>query len=319
MVQREENNQSICIAEYVSAWLLRMETACKPSTYSKYRGIFERYLLPVAGSSRPQELSTVQLEEIFTRIRQLSPKTQNDILCLFRKFFSWLEAEGCTVPVSLKGIRIRQKARRTRVFSIEEQRLLCQYLLQGAGLCRMGVYLSLYTGIRIGELCALKRKNLSFGRRSLTVEKTMQRIQTGNGRGRTEVVITEAKSRCSVREIPLPDFLMSLCMQSYGGLEPEAFLLSGRTDKYVEPRTLQNRFRQYLLESGVAKAGFHTLRHTFATRCVEQGVDTRSLSELLGHVSVNITMDRYVHPSMELKRRNMEKLGGLLSRRTPEE
>lgn len=319
MVQREENSCSTCIAELASAWLFRMKTACKPSTYSKYRGIFERYLLPVTGSYRPQELSAVQIEEILVRIRHLSPKTQNDILCLLKQFFFCLEADGCRIPVNLKGIRIRQEAHRIRVFSVEEQRLLCQYLLQGTDLCRLGVYLSLYTGIRIGELCALRRKNLSLENRSLLIEKTMQRIQTRDGKEKTEVVVTEAKSRCSVREIPLPGFLMSLCLQFYKELEPEAFLLSGRTDKYIEPRTLQNRFQQYLLESGIAKAGFHTLRHTFATRCVEQGVDTRSLSELLGHVSVNITMDRYVHPSMELKRKNMEKLGGMLSCRTPEE
>lgn len=282
------------------------------STYNKYCNIFKHYILPVIGEYKPRTISPYQMEEIFLSIAHLSPKTQNDILCIIKLFFSYLEASGYPVEVNLKGVRIRQEFRKMRVFSVEEQRQLSRYLLQETDLSKLGVYLSLYTGIRIGELCALQRKNLSLDNRSILVEKTMQRIQTEGGRAKTEVMITEPKSKCSVREIPLPDFLISLFRQYYGEFEPEVFLLSGRADKFVEPRTLQNRFRQYLEESGIDKANFHTLRHTFATRCVEQGFDIKTLSELLGHVNVNITLNRYVHSSMELKRNHMEKLSEIL-------
>lgn len=310
--KRIRKGKGICIAEYASMWLYAVKIRCKVSTYNKYCGIFKNYILPVIGEYKPRTVSLYQMEEIFLSIAHLASKTQNDILCIIKRFFSYLEAGGCPVAVNLKGFHVRQEFRRMRVFSVEEQRQLSRYLLEETDLSRLGAYLCLYTGIRIGELCALKRKNLSFDNRSILVEKTMQRIQTEGGRAKTEVILTEPKSKCSIREIPLPDFLLPLCRQYYEELEPEAFLLSGRADKFVEPRTLQNRFRQYLKESGIDKANFHTLRHTFATRCVEQGFDIKTLSELLGHANVNITLNRYVHSSMELKRNHMEKLREIL-------
>ena len=89
---------------------------------------------------------------------------------------------------------------------------------------------------------------------------------------------------------------------------PKAYLLTGELHSYVEPRTLENRFKRCICSCGIENVSFHTLRHTFATRCVELGFETKSLSEILGHSSVNITLNRYVHSSMELKRMNMEKL-----------
>lgn len=310
--KRSRGVKEVSITEYASMWLSTVKLRCKASTYNKYSNVIKHYILPVIGEYKPQKISRYEIEKILIGVNHLSPKTQNDILCVLKLFFSYLETNGCPPEANLKGIRIRQEYRQMRVFSIEEQRILSRYLLQDTDLSKLGVYLSLYTGIRIGELCALQRKNLSFDKQFLSVEKTMQRVQTEDGESKTEITITEPKSKCSVREIPLPDFLFVLCRQYYGRLEPDAFLLSGKVDKFVEPRTLQNRFRQYLKESGIDKANFHTLRHTFATRCIEQGFDSKTLSELLGHVNVTITLNRYVHSSMELKRNNMEKLNALL-------
>ena len=142
----------------------------------------------------------------------------------------------------------------------------------------------------------------------LNVRKTMQRIQnTGTGETtKTKVVITEPKSLCSIRTIPLPTFISDFA-QLYA-VSPRAFILSGDSERYVEPRTMQNRFKRYVKESGIANANFHALRHTFATRCVEVGFELKSLSEILGHANVNITLNRYVHSSLELKHINMNKL-----------
>ena len=108
------------------------------------------------------------------------------------------------------------------------------------------------------------------------------------------------------RLIPLPDFVLEV-IEVFAGL-PDAYVVAKKGKGYVEPRTMQNRFKQYVSLCGIEDINFHSLRHTFATRCVESGFDIKSLSEILGHSSVKITLDRYVHSSLEQKRVNMEKL-----------
>ena len=172
---------------------------------------------------------------------------------------------------------------------------------------KFGVLLSLYTGIRIGELCALQWEDFCISQSTLRIRKTMQCIQDlGNGSiSKTKIVITEPKSQCSVRDIPLPSFIIDIAIPFISN--SKSYILTGN-DRYIEPRTMQNRFKRYVKESGIDDANFHALRHTFATRCVEVGFEIKSLSEVLGHANVNITLNRYVHSSFELKHSNMNKL-----------
>lgn len=193
-----------------------------------------------------------------------------------------------------------------RVLSYDEYKLFSEYLLEDMNFSKFGVYLSLYTGIRIGELCALKWSNVRLDEQILKIDKTMQRIQTYERNEKTKIIITEPKSLCSRREIPLPQFLCAI-LRNYKR-NNNCFLLSGESERFVEPRALSYIFKKYVKECGLKDLNFHALRHTFATRCVESRFDIKILSEILGHSSVKITLDRYVHSSMELKRKNMEKL-----------
>lgn len=122
----------------------------------------------------------------------------------------------------------------------------------------------------------------------------MQRLQSHGSS-----TITSPKSKCSIRTIPLPEIILRLICQEFPNRH--GFFLTGEEDRYVEPRSMQNYFRRIQDACGIRPVNFHVLRHTFATRCVEVGFDIKSFSEILGHASVNITMNRYVHPSMELK------------------
>ncbi len=169
--------------------------------------------------------------------------------------------------------------------------------------------MALFTGLRIGEICALRWGDISLPDKALHVRFTMQRIQNINGEGRTKtkVTISPPKTDTSARIIPLPDFLVELCRKRFN-TNTSAFILTG-TEFYMEPRVLQYRFKNYANACELDGIHFHTIRHTFATRCVEVGFEIKSLSEILGHSSIKITLDRYVHSSMELKRENMNKLG----------
>lgn len=140
----------------------------------------------------------------------------------------------------------------------------------------------------------------------------MQRLQNYESTtSKTKVLVTPPKSSCSIRKIPIPDeiFTLMAALRHNGN----SYFLTGSDQKYVEPRSMQYRFQSVIKKCNIPPTNFHTLRHTFATRCVELGFDVKSLSEIWGHASVNITMNRYVHPSMELKQENMNKLSDLFA------
>ena len=163
----------------------------------------------------------------------------------------------------------------------------------------------MYSGLRIGELCALKWSDIDFENGIVRVSKALQRVPDKLGKGKTKIAITSPKSKTSVRDIPVPFFILDLLEQEKRSGE---FYVLSRTSKPMEPRTMQNRFKAILKNCGIRNANFHLLRHTYATVCIESGFDAKTVSELLGHSNVNITLNRYVHSSMETKRRCVDRL-----------
>lgn len=154
----------------------------------------------------------------------------------------------------------------------------------------------------------MRWEDISLRERTLHVHQTMQRIQV-DGEKKTAIVVTTPKSPYSNRLIPIPASVMVVIEQSFP--TRQGYVLTGSNAKSVEPRTMQNYFKRILKANDIEPVNFHALRHTFATRCVEVGFDVKSLSEILGHANVNITMNRYVHPTMKLKEANMERLSDL--------
>lgn len=123
---------------------------------------------------------------------------------------------------------------------------------------------------------------------------------------KTRIVLTTPKSACSIRTIPIPDPLIKILNDHQ--TSSRGFLLTNSETRFIEPRTMQNKFKTALKKSEIESANFHALRHTFATRCVELGFDVKSLSEILGHATINITMNRYVHPTLEMKKKQYGKV-----------
>lgn len=211
------------------------------------------------------------------------------------------------IPCRFERIKIRSSKLEIEVLNRQKQKELERFLLSDDCPKKTGVLLSLYMGLRVGEVCALKRENILYTEKILCVRATMQRIQDmgGEGRKKTKVVVTEPKSLSSVRDIPIPDFLMKR-LEPLRHMPDNAYLLTGSTEIFIEPRTMENILSRYLRECRIEQINYHVLRHTFATRCMESGFDAKSLSEILGHSNVNITLNRYVHSSMEQKRKCME-------------
>ena len=179
-----------------------------------------------------------------------------------------------------------------------------QFLHKDMDISKAGIFLCLSTGLRLGEICSLKWGDIDSERGLLRVSRTVQRIKSKEGPAKTILLETAPKSVFSNREIPIPDTLLSLLMP-FRRAEQEYVLCTNRP---MEPRTYQNHFKKYLGDIKVPDYNFHTLRHTFATNCIDRGMDIKSLSEILGHSNVQITLDRYVHPSMDMKRKYINAL-----------
>lgn len=294
-------------------WLVRQRSRVKESTFIKYRAILECHIKPFLGHCCLRKLSTSLVESFKSELleqEKLSAATVRGVLIVLRSVLMQLRKE---YPGSVPAVEItypRAVKQEVRVLSVEEQTRLTAYLQEDMDYCKFGILLALLTGLRIGELCALRWKDISIEDRVLKVTATMQRLQSLKAGGpKTQVIIGSPKSESSARTIPMSDSAASLCCRM-AVQSPDIFVLTG-TPKFMEPRALQCRMKKYCQACGLEGVHFHTLRHTFATRCVEVGFELKSLSEILGHSSTTVTMDRYVHSSMELKRRNMAKLSSV--------
>ena len=307
-------------SEISSQWLNSLKSVRKASTIIKYENQLEKHILPVFGARRMDEItnddiiafSQKLLEGKGTAKKPMSPKSISDILSRMKSIRKFALFGGNEVYYTTDCVVIPQHRRPIRVLSRNEEEILYRYLNAHLGLSELGILLCLFTGIRLGELCALKWSDFSMAEHKMHICRTMQRLQTKESihKAKTYIDISTPKSDCSIRTIPIPHQIFGLLQKSY---VENAYLLTGSIKEFVEPRTMENRFKRILADCHISDANFHALRHTFATRCVEVGFDLKSLSEILGHANVSITLDRYVHPTMELKQENMNRLSELFA------
>ena len=312
-------------SEFLFQWLEYIQPRIKESSYVKYANLIELHIDKEIGAIQLGRLTPAVIDEFISTLltgkegtAPLSAKTATDILGVVRNVLRYINIRHQRIDCDLSQITIKKEETHMRILSREEEKELIRYLMEYPSPMNCGIFLTLFTGLRIGELCALTWEDIHLKEKELFIRKTMQRIQNkrpeptqqewGN---RTKIIITPPKSSKSIRHIPLPDSVTEVLgeYQRYG----HEYLLTGKENCYIEPRTLQYHFKKILRKSRIEEANYHALRHTFATRCIELGFDIKSLSEILGHASVNITLNRYVHPSMQLKRDNMEKLSGLIA------
>lgn len=294
-------NEAITLNELMWIWLASRSNAIKRSSYLKYESLIRNHLTVGIGLLQISHISSTTIDrfsdEKLHGSAALSPKSVNDILAIISLAFSFAAQEYGIPKLNIR--RVKEHHKEMRVLSRSEQSVLENYLLQNTDLYKLGILLALYTGIRVGELCALCWDDIDDG--VLSVNKTLHRIRIGN---KTVVEVTPPKTNASIRKIPLPSRI-SLIVEEH---RTSGRIVKSMHGNGVEPRLMQIRFKKILSECDISDANFHALRHTFATRCVEVGFDIKSLSEILGHTDVKTTLNRYVHSSFEQKRTNMEKL-----------
>lgn len=282
-------------------WLLSVKDRSKYSTYVKYSYIYRNHLqnhLHKLDMHRlsADELQKILIAEYFQGDEKPSLSTMNGIKYVLNQI---LEFSQTGIKVPMPDIILadnKYSDRHISVFTPAEQQKLISYLQYETDTYKAGILLCLYSGLRLGELCALRTDNIDTGNMVMRITQTVQRIKKEDETG-TYLRCTPPKSVSSIREIPLCDEIISCIPDSS---LTHRYLING--DQLMEPRTYQYKYRSYLKEAGIAYKNFHTLRHTFATNCIAGGMDVKCLSEILGHSDVKTTMNKYVHPSMENKR-----------------
>ena len=298
------SKSKLLVSQVSYMWLKNKKPYIKQSTYSRYLTVVERHINSFFNDTRMAELNDVKIQNFLAELmRTLKPKTVRDILTILCQMLNYANEHDLCGKLSEKIKLPKDKVNTTEILSSTEQQRLIKFLNSELDLQKLGVLICLYTGMRLGEICGLKWEDIDFVNDTIKIRRTIQRINDENGG--TRFLIDTPKTQKSIRDIPVPDFLMGYLRKHKSG-NLSTYILTGST-QFTQPRTYQNRFKTYLRDSGLPKEfHFHTLRHTFASRAIELGFDPKTLSEILGHANVNITLNRYVHSSMDLKRRNMQ-------------
>lgn len=307
----EKNSESEKLSILANQWLNTALHHCKQSTYVKYRNIIFNHIIPELGNYTLDEIDTKTISAFCQNkllIYGLSSKSVRDILSIIRLIIKYANNLGIVCNCDFGSIPIKPGKNTVGGMTNTQTRNLTGFLMNNIDHVNVGILIAMYTGIRIGELCALKYQDILLENKTIIIDKTMQRIQNFKGcKNKTDIIISSPKSDCSIREIPIPQFIIDIILEN-NLYQKDAYILTGQKDKFIEPRSMENKFNKVASVCGIRNITFHMIRHTFASTCIEAGVDIKTLSEILGHSSVNITLNRYVHSSMENKKLNMEKL-----------
>ena len=206
----------------------------------------------------------------------------------------------------------RKVTTEVQVFSVKEQKMIEKDIIQSPDKRCMGILLCFYTGIRLGEVCGIKWEDIDFEAGTMVIKRTVSRIKNfDETKKKTMLFIGKPKSNNSVRKIPLPDFLLKMAHEFKMENSVEDHFILTNTELPMDPRKYQKMFQKLLIHARVKKRKFHAIRHTFATRALELGVDIKTLSEILGHANVSVTLNIYAHSLYEQKKAAIGKLNAM--------
>lgn len=332
----------------LSAWLDEwLEVYAKPSirisTYGSYEGFIRNHIKPEIGKIKLTSLRPDMLQKFFnqklisgrcdkvidnktkklvSKKGGLSEKTIKNMYNMVHSALKQAHKNGLVYRNVSELITLpKQRKNEMHVLTLDEQRAL-QNAIQGERL-GVGILLSLFTGIRLGELLGLKFQDIDFETKTISIRRTLNRLKVfDNPHKKTEIVIGEPKTANAQRVIPLQDFLIPILKEHKLNIIRERlkvanlyknndFVICNEFGKYIEPRTYQDFFKKMLKRAEVNNTNFHTLRHTFATRALENGFDVKVLADILGHADASTTLNKYAHALPDHKKNSMEKLSCL--------
>lgn len=311
---QEFRNKKITFETILDSWLEHRFFHQKDSTRLKYRNIINTHIRPKLGDIDINDIDEDFINHFLASKKEsgrvdksggLSNSYVKTMAVIINSAINYAVEKDFRVPLKAKIQKPRVDRKEVNVLSPKVQKQLEDALIYDNSKTALGILIALNVGLRIGEICALRWEDINLKNRIIKVQKSVVRVSnTRSDSQKTKYILAEPKTRTSIRDIPINTKLYSILVNAD---DKNGYVISD-TSEFICPRTFEYRFHKKLTEHSIADINFHTLRHTFATRCVENNVDTKTLSEILGHSNVSITLNYYVHPSFDVKRNQLEKL-----------
>jgi len=297
------------ISEIVKLWREDKKQYVKKSSYAAYMLLIENHLLPVFGDCEVIEEAEVQAFVLKKLEQGLSQKTIKDMLIVLKMILKfgaknkWIEHNQFDIQYPTE-----RENPQLEVLSRTNQKKIMNYIQAHFTFRNLGVYICLSSGMRIGEICALTWEDIDVNTGIVSVRRTIQRIYTvEDGVRKTELLLDTPKTKNSIRDIPISRDLLKILKPIKKVVNNSFFVLTNDA-KPTEPRTYRSYYEIFMKELDIPKLKFHGLRHSFATRCIESNCDYKTVSVLLGHSNISTTLNLYVHPNMEQKKKAIEQM-----------
>ncbi len=305
--------------DWLNIWLDNyIKPSTKQRTFNRYSEIVEKHIVKELGGYELNELSPILVQQYVTQLLQngniktgrgLSSNSVNGIITVIQSSLKLAFTMGEIKEYTFDRLkRPKTQEKEVSCFSLQEQKKIENYVLNGKKQKLFGIILCLYSGLRIGELLSLKWEDVDFNRRIINVNKTC--YDGKDKSGNFTKIIDTPKTVSSRRIIPLPKQIIPLLKEHKRNSKCEFIVANNGKD--ISVRSHQRTFELLLKRLKIQHKGFHSLRHTFATRALECGMDVKTLSEILGHKNPTVTLNRYVHSMIEHKAEMMNKLGKIL-------
>lgn len=297
------------LSEVIELWKVNKKQYVKKSSFSAYTLLIENHIIPIFGKAFIIEEIDVQ-NFVFKKLDAgLSHKTIKDILIVLKMILKfgaknkWLDY----TPFDIQFPTEREK-HSLEVLTKSDQKKIMNYIQEHFTFRNLGVYICLSAGMRIGEVCALTWEDVDTENGIISVNQTIQRIYViEEGVRKTELILDTPKTKNSIREIPISKDLLRILKPFKKIVNPSFFVLTNDA-KPTEPRTYRSYYKNLMKELNMPDLKFHGLRHSFATRCIESNCDYKTVSVLLGHSNISTTLNLYVHPNMEQKKKAIEQM-----------
>ncbi len=297
------------VREIAAAWKEYKRPYVKQSTMAAYVLILENHVLPYFGDGDSLHEQAVQAFVLQKLESGLSVKTIKDILIVLKMIMKfgvkneWMNYYEWDIKYPTTSTN-----KELEVLSVANHRKILDYIQTHFSFTGLGIYISLSTGLRIGEICALRWSDINVTDGTITVSRTIERIYIIEGEEKhTELVINTPKTKNSCREIPMNKELLAMIKPLKKVVNDNFYVLTN-DERPTEPRTYRNYYKGLMAKLDIPKLKYHGLRHSFATRCIEAGCDYKTVSVLLGHSNISTTLNLYVHPNMEQKKRCITKM-----------
>lgn len=297
------------INEIYSEWKEMKSRLVKESTLSTYITNAEKHILPVFGTRTRIKESDVQAFAFNMLEHGLSTKTIKDILIILKMIVHYGIRTGCMEWFEWE-VRLPKSDEKhnIKVLTMNEQKTIMLFLKEHFSFRNLGLYICLCTGMRIGEICALKWDDICLSSKTIKINRTIERVYVTNGERRyTKVIIGSPKTICSRREIPISGDLIRMLKPIMIFARNDSYILTNN-EKPLEPRIYRRYYQNVMADLGLPRIKFHGLRHTFATRCIESNCDYKTVSSILGHANISTTLNLYVHPDIGQKRKCIDKM-----------